>query len=111
MTTRGSLLVTPYLPPQEEHTAMSKPVLRIPSQENPPPASEPRRDDLPTAERRPADAEMARVLKTAPLRMASDQLGGAIAHWKHGALHDVVEPMADHVIMTYPTGVQRLERH
>src|SRR5262249_20640166 len=26
------------------------------------------------------------------------------------ALHDVVKPMSDHVIMTYPTGVQRLER-
>src|SRR5215218_9434902 len=60
--------------------------------------------------RRPADAEMARVLKTAPLRMASDPSSGAIAHWKHGALHDVVEPMADHVIMTYPSGPQRLER-
>jgi AraC family transcriptional regulator len=42
--------------------------------------------------------------------MASDPASGAIAHWRHGALHDVVEPMADHVIMTYPTGVQRLER-
>src|SRR5215472_15244961 len=62
------------------------------------------------AERRPADVEMARVLKTAPLRMASDSSNGAIAHWKHGALHDVVEPMLDHVVMTYPSGVQRLER-
>jgi AraC family transcriptional regulator len=53
---------------------------------------------------------MARVLKTAPLRMASDPSNGAIAHWKHGALHDVVEPMADHVVMTYPAGSQRLER-
>jgi AraC family transcriptional regulator len=50
------------------------------------------------------------VLHTKPLRIALDATGGAIAHWKHGALHDVVEPMADHVIMTYPTGVQRLER-
>ena len=50
------------------------------------------------------------MLKTAPISMASDPASGAIAHWKHGALHDVVEPMADHVIMTYPTGVQRLER-
>ena len=50
------------------------------------------------------------MLKTAPLSMASDPSSGAIAHWKHGALHDIVEPMADHVIMTYPTGVQRLER-
>ena len=68
------------------------------------------RGDLAITERRPADVEMARVLKTAPLRMASDPSSGTIAHWKHGALHDVVEPMADHVIMTYPTGVQRLER-
>ena len=67
-------------------------------------------DDSPVAERRRADIEMARVLKTAPLQMASDPCNGAIAHWKHGALHDVVEPMTDHVIMTYPTGVQRLER-
>ncbi|WGS19875.1 MULTISPECIES: AraC family transcriptional regulator [unclassified Bradyrhizobium] len=66
--------------------------------------------DSPVAERRPADVEMARVLKTAPLCMASDPSSGAIAHWKHAALHDVVEPMTDHVIMTYPTGVQRLER-
>jgi AraC family transcriptional regulator len=66
--------------------------------------------DLPVDDRRPADAEMSRVLKTAPLRMASDPSSGAIAYWQHGALHDVVEPMADHVIMAYPTGVQRLER-
>ncbi|MDN4984099.1 AraC family transcriptional regulator [Bradyrhizobium arachidis] len=67
-------------------------------------------DGAPSVERRRADVEMARVLKTAPLQMASDPSNGAIAHWKHGALHDVVEPMTDHVIMTYPTGVQRLER-
>jgi AraC family transcriptional regulator len=66
--------------------------------------------DLPVADRRPADAEMARVLKTVPLRMALNPSSGAIAHWKHGALHDVVQPMADHVVMTYPSGVQRLER-
>ncbi|WP_369722142.1 helix-turn-helix domain-containing protein [Bradyrhizobium sp. LLZ17] len=66
--------------------------------------------DMSATDRRPADMEMARVLKTAPLRMASDPSNGAIAHWKHGALHDVVQPMADHVIMTYPTGMQRLEQ-
>ena len=70
----------------------------------------PRQSDLPAADRRPADVEMARVLKTAPLRMASDPTSGAIAHWKHGALHDVVEPMADHVVMTYTGSMQRLER-
>jgi AraC family transcriptional regulator len=69
-----------------------------------------RQSDLPIADRRPADAEMARVLKTTPLRMASDPPSGAIAYWEHGALHDVVEPMAEHVVMTYPAGSQRLER-
>ena len=68
------------------------------------------RDSSPAADLRPADVEMARVLKTAPLRMTSDPSNGAIAHWKHGPLHDVVETMTDHVIMAYPTGVQRLER-
>ena len=71
------------------------------SRENQPDASEAHQRDLPMADRRPADAEMARVLKTAPLRMASDPSSGAIAHWKHDALHDVVEPMTDHVIMAY----------
>jgi len=64
----------------------------------------------PDPERRSADLEMARVLKTAPLRMASDPSGSAIAHWRHGALHDVVEPMTDHVVMTYIGTMQRLER-
>ena len=87
-----------------------KPILRDPSQENQPDAPEVHERDLPGTERRPAGVEMARVLKTAPLRMASDPSSGAIAYWKHDALHDVVEPMTDHVIMTYPTGLQRLER-
>lgn len=62
--------------------------------------------------RRPADAEMARVLKTKPLNIVSglDPSSGGIAHWKHGALHDVVQPMADHVIMTYIDTMQPLER-
>jgi AraC family transcriptional regulator len=86
---------------------MKRPILHDPLEAliAPPSAHHP-----PVAERRPADVEMARVLKTAPLQMASAPSNSAIAHWKHGALHDVVEPMADHVIMTYPTGVQRLER-
>jgi AraC family transcriptional regulator len=60
----------------------------------------------------PADAEMARVLKTEPLNIVSgrDPSSGGIAHWKHGALHDVVQPMADHVIMTYIDTLQPLER-
>jgi len=88
---------------------MSKQILRD-SLENLPAASEADLGDLPTTERRPADVEMARVLRTTPVRMASDSSSGAIAYWKHDPLHDVVEPMADHVIMTYPAGSQRLER-
>jgi AraC family transcriptional regulator len=66
--------------------------------------------DLPITDQRPAGVEMARVLKTAPLRMASDSSNGAIAHWKHGPLHDVVEPMTDHVVMAYNGSMQRMER-
>jgi AraC family transcriptional regulator len=88
---------------------MSKPILRDPS-EGPPAASEARQSNLPIADGRPADVEMARVLRTAPIRIASDPSSGVIAHWKHGALHDVVEPMADHVVMTYAGSMQRLER-
>jgi len=87
-----------------------KPIFRGVSHESRPDASEAHQRSLPGADARPADVEMARVLKTAPLRIASDPSNGAIACWKHDALHDVVEPMTDHVIMTYPTGVQRLER-
>ena len=53
---------------------MSKPNSRDLSK-NPPAASEARQGNLPIADRRPADVEMARVLKTAPLRMASDPSG------------------------------------
>jgi AraC family transcriptional regulator len=89
---------------------MSKPMLRDPSQEDPPTASEARQGHLPTPDQRPPDVEMARVLKTAPLRMALDPSGGAIAHWKHEPLHDVVEPMSHHVIMAYNGSIQRMER-
>lgn len=69
-------------------------------------------DDEDVEKRRPADAEMARVLKTKPLNIVSgrDPSSGGIAHWKHGALHDVVQPMADHVVMTYIDTLQPLER-
>ena len=86
------------------------PLIHDLSRENQPDASEAHQRDLPMADGRPADVEMARVLKTAPLSIASDPSNGAIAHWKHDALHDIVAPMTDHVIMAYPTGLQRLER-
>jgi AraC family transcriptional regulator len=66
-------------------------------------------DDKPMTERRPA-SEMSRVLRTAPIHMVADSSGGVIAHWNHGALHDIVKPMTDHVVMTYIDTVQRLER-
>jgi AraC family transcriptional regulator len=62
------------------------------------------------AARRPATMEMTRVLKMAPVRMVSDTSSGVIAHWRHDPVHDVVEPMTDHVIMTFPAGSQRFER-
>ena len=80
------------------------------SLDDPAAASEAAQDTPRNAERRPASVEMARVLRTAPLRIASDPSSGSIAYWKHDALHDVVEPMADHVIMTFPAGSQRFER-
>jgi len=45
------------------------------------------------ADRRPADVEMERVLKTSLLRKASDLSSGVLAYWKHDAPRDVVEPM------------------
>ena len=66
--------------------------------------------NLSPGERLHADAEMTRVLKMAPVRMAADPSSGAIAYWKHDALHDVVAPMTDHVLMTFPSGSLRFER-
>src|SRR5882757_1215431 len=89
---------------------MSKPILRDSSQEDPPVESEARQGTQPTADRHSADAEMARVLRTAPFHMALDPSGGGIAHWKHEPLHDVVEPMTHHVVMAYNGSMQRMER-
>ncbi|WP_363507561.1 helix-turn-helix transcriptional regulator [Burkholderia sp. LMU1-1-1.1] len=71
---------------------------------------EARESDLPIADARPADKEMARVLGTTPLRMTLDQSGAGIAHWKHDPLHDVVGPMIHHVVMAYNGTVQRMQR-
>src|SRR5262249_32006538 len=88
---------------------MSKPILRDPLQQDPPTESDARQSNTPVAEGRP-DAEMARVLGTAPFRMALDASGAGIAHWKHEALHDIVEPMNHHVIMAYNGLMQHMER-
>lgn len=89
---------------------MSKPISRDPSPEDPPAASEPRPSNVPNADARLADEEMARVLGTTPFHMALDSSGAGIAHWKHEPLHDVVEPMTHHVIMAYNGTLQRMER-
>ncbi|MGY2904173.1 helix-turn-helix transcriptional regulator [Bradyrhizobium sp. URHC0002] len=57
-----------------------------------------------------ADEEMTRVLKTAPLHVASDPSSGVITFWRHDPLHDVVKPMVDHVIMAFPAEPVRFER-
>jgi AraC family transcriptional regulator len=85
-------------------------MLRDSSQPNSRAASDARPDSSPTAEGRPADVEMARVLGTTPFQMALDSSGAGIAHWKHEPLHDVVEPMTHHVIMAYNGTMQRMER-
>ena len=87
----------------------SKSILRDGSGKSPPETSAADQHDLPVDERPHADAEMTRVLKTAPLRMASDP-DGVITFWRHDPLHDVVAPMADHVIMAFPAEPVRFER-
>ena len=67
-------------------------------------------NDVTASAPRPATTEMERVLKMAPVRMVAEKSSGIIAHWRHDPLHDVVEPMADHVVMTFPAGSQRFER-
>jgi AraC family transcriptional regulator len=95
---------------------MSKLIIRHRSEELPPvpEADQDNSQASPTnsqiAERPHADAEMTRVLKTTPLRMASDASNGVITFWRHDPLHDVVKPMADHVIMAFPAEPVRFER-
>ncbi|KAA0069889.1 AraC family transcriptional regulator [Tardiphaga sp. P9-11] len=67
-------------------------------------------DDATGAEQRTATMEMTRVLKMKPVRVVSDASSGSIAHWRHDPVHDVVGPMTDHVVMTFPAGSQRFER-
>jgi AraC family transcriptional regulator len=88
----------------------SKPILRDLPQHTQPDTSVAQQRDLSTGESPHADEEMTRVLKMAPLRMASDPSSGVITFWRHDPLHDVVKPMVDHVIMAFPAGPVRFER-
>ncbi|MGY4431860.1 AraC family transcriptional regulator [Bradyrhizobium sp. F1.13.1] len=85
-------------------------LMRNPSHKSLPPAPGAQPDDNSTSDRRAADAEMARVLRTEPFRVALDSSGAGIAHWKHDPLHDVVEPMRHHVVMAHKGVMQRMER-
>jgi AraC family transcriptional regulator len=89
---------------------MSEQTLHDPAHENPATSSETSEGNQPVSDQRSADAEMARVLHTTPIRMALDSSGAGIAHWQHDPLHDVVQPMSHHVIMAYNGSVQRMER-
>jgi AraC family transcriptional regulator len=55
---------------------------------------------------------MARVLGTSPVSTTADRdpLAVRIEHWRHAALHDVVDPMSEHVVMTFLGTMQRFER-
>ncbi len=85
-------------------------LMRNPSHTGLPTASGAQPDDSSIAQRRAADVEMARVLRTEPTRMALDSSGAGIAHWKHDPLHDIVGPMSHHVIMAYNGVMQRMQR-
>lgn len=88
---------------------MSSPCSCNPLENSPAETIEARPDEMRAVDQNPAK-EMSRVLRTAPIHVAADASGGAIAHWNHGPLHDVVEPMTDHVIMAYNGTIQRMER-
>jgi AraC family transcriptional regulator len=88
----------------------SKPILRDLPRHTQPDTSEAQQRDVPISDCRAADVEMARVLKTRPVSMASDPSSGSITFWRHDPLHDVVKPMADHVIMAFPAEPVRFER-
>jgi AraC family transcriptional regulator len=94
----------------EDRSMSSKPILRDRSHTNQPDTSATYQRDLSAGEHPHADAEMTRVLKTEPLRMASDASSGVITFWRHDPLHDVVRPMTDHVIMAFPAEPVRFER-
>lgn len=59
-----------------------------------------------------ADVEMHRVLRTSPVESAvvNRMHDVRIEHWRHAPLHDVVAPMADHVLMTFFGPMQRFQR-
>src|SRR5258705_1246168 len=106
--TRAERPIKVLLNGEDKH--MRKQIWRVISQQHQPDISRAQQRDLPIGESPHADAEMTRVLKTAPLRMASDPTSGVITFWRHDPLHDVVKPMADHVIITFPAEPVRFER-
>ena len=87
---------------------MSKPISRRPSEDLPAASARAEATSrMPTASGRCGDGARS---QDRTIHIASDPSGGGIAHWNHDPLHDVVEPMTDHVIMAYNGAVQRMER-
>jgi hypothetical protein len=83
---------------------MSKPRLRNISQSQPDTSRVPQRE-LPIGERPHADAEMTRVLKTAPLRMASDPSNGVITYWKRTTAPRAHDQASETPLLDCSTGV------
>jgi AraC family transcriptional regulator len=81
-----------------------------PSRKGLPPASGAQAEDATAAEHRSANEAMSRILNMQPIRIAMDPAGGAITQWRHDAVHDVLEPMSEHVVTTYTGTPQRMER-
>lgn len=88
---------------------MSKPCLYDLSQASPDETAVALQNNTPVVARPPLN-EISRVLRTMPVHIASDLSGGAIAQWSHDPFHEVVQPMTDHVVMTYVGTLQQLER-
>ncbi|MES1925434.1 putative transcriptional regulator, araC family protein [Salinisphaera sp. T31B1] len=57
-------------------------------------------------------AELARVIRTPPSRhvVEGDSSQGSFRHWPHGPLHDVIQPMSEHVLIASTGSMQRVQR-
>ncbi|SHL94487.1 AraC family transcriptional regulator [Halomonas cupida] len=56
--------------------------------------------------------EMDRVLRTPPRRnvLEGDLSQGTFRHWPHGPIHDVIQPMSEHVLIASFGPMQRVQR-
>lgn len=66
--------------------------------------------ELQTGQEISAAVEIARVLGERPIAQAEIAPGLRVQSWRHDALHDETQAMADHVFMTYSGPTRRIER-